>query len=315
LFMSYLDIEHYLELRGSDAWSQEGNESQLMIRKAIGRFIHERTPRRDKLPDSYYRLADQLSPHDVVFTFNYDLVLEMALAHVGKKFRRYPYRYKSVNRYGGDVISDAEEIVVLKLHGSLDWFDDREFLDLRDSLLSQGLMRQSLHSVFDNPARYEATPLVDGILPDTDPLRHIHAIRRVDDYYHHDGGFNAPFILSPSHVKFVYAAPILSFWNGMGRIGGHNLGISVIGFSLPQHDEYIRIGLYQMLSNYGSWWNEPLLGVLKDYARFVDFKSEKGEIDAYLERYRFAAPERSRFFLGGFGDEAIEFLFNQGRES
>src|SRR5450830_384202 len=27
-FMSHLDLEHYLGLRGSDTWSEEGNESQ-----------------------------------------------------------------------------------------------------------------------------------------------------------------------------------------------------------------------------------------------------------------------------------------------
>lgn len=44
MLMSYLDIEHYLELRGSDTWSREGNESQLMIRKAIGKVIHDARP-------------------------------------------------------------------------------------------------------------------------------------------------------------------------------------------------------------------------------------------------------------------------------
>lgn len=315
MFMSYLDIEHYLGLRGSETWSQEGNESQLMIRRAIGAVIHDRTPLPDKLPDYFYRFAELLSPHDIVLTFNYDLVVEAALTQVGKPFRRFPYRYKSVNQHGGVLDSDTEEVTLLKLHGSLDWFDDRSFLELRDSLQTQGVTRAPLHSVFDNPARYDAQPLVDGLLPEGDPLRHIHAIRNVRDYYRNDSGFSAPFILSPSHVKFVYAEPILSFWNGMGRSGAYNLGISIIGFSLPKHDEYIRIGLYQMLSNYGSWWNEPMLDVLKDYARFVDLGSSQQDIDAYIDRYRFVNPERSRFFFGGFGSNAIDFLFRERRKT
>lgn len=48
-FMSYLDIEHYLGLRGSKTWSNEGNSSQIMIREVIGQIIHERTPNSDKL--------------------------------------------------------------------------------------------------------------------------------------------------------------------------------------------------------------------------------------------------------------------------
>ncbi|VVE26580.1 hypothetical protein PAQ31011_03446 [Pandoraea aquatica] len=314
LFMSYLDIEHYLRLRGSDTWSSEGNESQLMIRKAIGKVIHDGTPAADKLPDCYYKFADLLSPRDIVLTFNYDLVLEAALTHVGKRFRRFPHRFKSVNTHGGVLDSDTEEIVLLKLHGSLDWFDDSHFLELRAALQAQGLDKSRLHSVFDDPTRYGTKPLVDGLLPPEDPLVHLHAIQNVARYYSQDGGFNAPFILSPSHVKFVYASPIMSLWNGLGRSGGYNLGVSVIGFSLPPHDEYIRIGLHQMLSNYSSWWDSPMLGgLLKDYARFVDYKPSQPERDAYVERYRFAGADRSRFFFEGFGEGSLEFLFNQPR--
>lgn len=316
LFMSYLDIEHYLGFRGSDTWSQEGNESQLMIRKAIGEVIHDRTPPPDRLPDSYYRFAERLSPRDTVLSLNYDLLLEGALSAVGKPFRRYPERYKSVNQYGGTVDSDIEELVFLKLHGSIDWFDDRQFLELMDSLKSQGTNRLPIHSVFDDTSRYRTRPLVDGLLPDGDSLRHVHWIEGVADYYQGDQGFNAPFILSPSHVKFVYAEPILSFWRGIGRSGGYNLGVSVVGFSLPPHDEYIRIGLHQMLSNYGSWWNERMfVNTLKDYARFVDYRVTPEQVEEYRARFRFADPERSRFHYAGFGPEAIDFLFHQRRET
>ena len=30
-FLGFLDVEHYLGLKGKDTWSSEGNESQLMI--------------------------------------------------------------------------------------------------------------------------------------------------------------------------------------------------------------------------------------------------------------------------------------------
>lgn len=311
MLMSYLDIEHYLELRGSDTWSREGNESQLMIRKAIGKVIHDRMP--DELPDCYLKFAELLSTRDIVLTFNYDLVLEAALAQVGKPYRRYPYRFKSVNANGGVVDNDTDEVVLLKLHGSLDWFDDSQFLALRASLEAQGLSKTSLHAVFDDPSRYGAKPLVDGLLPPNDPLAHLHAIQDVSGYYAKDRGFNAPFILSPSHVKFVYASPIMSLWNGLGRAGGYNLGVSVVGFSLPPHDEYIRIGMHQMLRNYASWWEQPLFDVLKDYVRFVDYKTDQAEQEAYTERYRFAGADRSKFFFGGFGDDSLDFLFNQPR--
>jgi hypothetical protein len=310
--MAYLDIEHYLGLRGSDTWSLEGNESQLMIRKAIGQVIQSRTP--DRLPDFYYRFAENLSLNDIVLSLNYDLILETALRAVGKSFRRYPYRHEEIRQHTSVVDNDVEELVLLKLHGSIDWFDNREYLELEQLLRLQGSNRPPHHSVFADPARYRARPLVDGPLPDGDALCHIHWIEKVGEFYERDGGFNAPYILSPSHVKFVYAQPILSFWRGLGRIGGYNLGLSIIGFSLPPHDEYIRIAIQQMVSNYGSWWTEGMpAGAVKDYTRFVDCRPSEAQVTEYLERYRFADRDKSRFFFDGFGPEAVGFLFDQKR--
>ena len=314
-FMSYLDLEHYLQLRGSDTWSIEGNESQIMIRKAIGHVIHNRTPSKDSLPDVYYRFAERLSLHDVIITFNYDVLLERALDHIGKPYRLFPQRYKTIGHSLNTVDSDIEELVILKLHGSLDWFNNRAFLESRASLSEQAAAKLNLHSVFDDPKRYSAECLVQGPRSSDDPLLHIYRIRDVDGYYLQDRNFHAPYILSPSHVKFVYAEPLLSFWYGMGRSGGYNLGISVIGFSLPQHDEYIRIGLYQMITNYqGSWWDVELLDVLRDYVRFVDYRCSEDSIAEYKSRYSFVEPARTLYMFDGFNNKAIEFLFDQPRQ-
>lgn len=181
--MSFLDIEHFLGLRGSDTWSEEGNESQLMIRKAIGEVIQLRTPPSDHLPGAYYRFAEALSFHDIVITFNYDLVLERALEHIGKPYRLFPHRYKSIGRYLNEVDDDKEEVVVLKLHGSVDWFSDSQFLSSKESLKSQGVTQLNIHSVFDNPARYGAEPIVQGLRSESDPLLHIYRIHDADKYY------------------------------------------------------------------------------------------------------------------------------------
>ena len=315
-FMSYLDMEHILGLRGRDTWSEEGNESQLMIRKAIGGVINNRTPPVDSLPDAYYRFAERLTAHDLIITFNYDILLERALQHIGKPYRLFPQRFRNIARDENVVDSDFEEVTVLKIHGSMDWFDDRQFLQLKASLPEQGSADLRIHSVFDKPERYGAEPLVQGPRPVDDPLLHIHRIRDADNYYLHGRDFDAPFILSPSHVKFVYAEPLLSFWNRMGRSDADNHGISVIGFSLPKHDEYIRIALYQMISSYQqSWWNDKMFDVLKDYVRLIDCRKSDDSIDEYKHRYSFVDPEKSVYMFDGFGDKAIEFIFDQPRES
>ena len=315
-FMSYLDMEHYLRLRGSDTWSSEGNVSQLMIRKAIGRVIHNATPPVNQLPEVYYQFAERLSLSDLVITFNYDLLLESALEHVGKPYRLFPDRFSKVDpKWGAVETDDVEEVIVLKLHGSLDWFDDRQFLELQKYSSERGLNGPSIHSIFDEPKRYSAELLVQGPRLQDDSLLHIHRIHDVESFYSQDNSIVAPFILSPSHVKFVYAEPLQNLWHGIGKMGGFERGFSVIGFSLPEHDEYIRIGLYQMLSNYQrSGWDEKFYGSLKDNVKFVDCQHSDGEIEKYKQCYSFADPEKTEYMFDGFCDRAIKFLFERSRE-
>lgn len=314
--LSYLDIEHFLELRGSDTWSQEGNESQLMIRAAIGAVIDAHTPPADQLPTAYYRFAENLSVHDWILTFNYDLLLERALEHIGKPYRLFPHRFSKIGEHSNTVDSKCEEVVLLKMHGSVDWFHDKQFRELRSSLGPHKPNGAVVHAIFDFPDRYEIAPLTDGPRNADDPLQYLYRIKNVDHFYRGSRTLEAPFILSPSHVKFVYAEPLLSFWNGMGRAGGMNLGVNVIGFSLPPHDEYIRIGLYQMIRNYQrySWDCRWLDTTLKDYVKFVDFRDTEG-IAEYKQRYGFSEPAKSQFLFSGFGDDAIDFLFTSIREA
>ena len=56
-----------------------------------------------------------------------------------------------------------------------------------------------------------------------------------------------------------------------------------------------------------------LSNLLKDYARFVDFRPTQEQQEDYRSRYRFASAEQSRFYFDGFGTNAIDFLFNQRR--
>lgn len=40
-FISFLDIEHFLRLRGSDHWSDIGNRSQILIRNIIAEILND----------------------------------------------------------------------------------------------------------------------------------------------------------------------------------------------------------------------------------------------------------------------------------
>ena len=84
----------------------------------------------------------------------------------------------------------------------------------------------------------------------------------------------------------------------------------------PEHDEYIRIGLYQMISNYQqSWWNESMFNLLKDNVRLVDYRADDTSIAEYKTRYSFVDPDRADYMFDGFSDAAVEFLFHHGRNT
>ncbi|WP_127559707.1 SIR2 family protein [Saccharospirillum alexandrii] len=313
-FLSFLDIEHFLGLRGSGTWSDDGNESQVMVKRFLGQFIHDHTPEGDSLPDCYYEFARRLSTHDVVLTLNYDNVLERALEHVGKPYRLFPFRYSEIGRWSNTVDSSVDEVVILKLHGSLDWFSNRQYLRSIEDWRVQGFDGLPHNAIFNDETRFSATPIVDGPRSPDDPLNHVFRIRGTDDFYSKAEPLETPVILSPSHYKIVYATPLLDFWHGLGRSGDMNLGVSVIGFSLPDHDEYLRIALYQLITNYqDSWWDERVLDTLKDNVKFVDYQQDAGGIAEFKARYGFVDTEKTEYWWDGFGEDAVEFLFNPAR--
>jgi hypothetical protein len=83
-FMRFLDVEHFLGMRGSDTWSRAGNEATVVVKTLIGEILAHRTPAPDRIPQVYLEFADGLEPDDYVLTFNYDVLLERALDAVGK---------------------------------------------------------------------------------------------------------------------------------------------------------------------------------------------------------------------------------------
>ena len=94
-FMRFLDIEHFLGLRGSDTLSRAGNEATVIVKTLIGEIPAWLTPAPDKIPPLYLEFARGLQPDDYVLTFNYDVLLERALEAVDKPYRLFPSRYRS----------------------------------------------------------------------------------------------------------------------------------------------------------------------------------------------------------------------------
>jgi len=303
-FLSFLDIEHYLSLGGDEEWSPEGNQGQMLIKGLIGKIIQDRTPGPSAIPELYLEFADRLLPGDFILTFNYDILLERTLESMNKPYRLFPQRYDD----------PGNEIILLKLHGSVNWFDRRthELDEKYSPNNSPGLLA---NRVFMHPQRYGTEPIVDIDLPVDNPLKSIYRIRQADEFYSdlYREPFTAPWILSPSYSKILYAATLRELWYGLNYVGGMHVGFGIIGFSLPEHDEYLRQVVYAMVRLYQeAWWNDEIIpGIKKDKVKLIDYRQAQEEVEKFRKRYRFIDHERAEEYFRGFDREALDFLFTR----
>lgn len=317
-FAEFLDYRHFLGLLGSDTWAEEGNRDQFLLRWGIGRLIHRLTPR--VLPSLYLGFAERLEPDDVVVTFNYDLLIESSLEALGKRFRRFPSRYSEIHMHHAIVDSEAErgEILISKLHGSIDWvsragFDrvQREYLDWGDRATADFSRKRDL--LFGPNAVAPTKPLVEGPRPLEDPLTPIQQITDLEGYYanHRVAYSHPPLLLAPSRAKQLYGNPLRPFWEGMGRFGWAWGGLAVIGYSLPEDDLYTRQVLWELASGYRTALEDPEWRI-QDVHRIVvvDYRNTNQTRDLLERAYRFFPPEYTDFVLTGFDERALELLFH-----
>jgi hypothetical protein len=310
-FMAFLDVEYYLGLRGSETWSEDGNESQVVVKTLIGEILTERMPPENKLPEVYLQFADMLQPDDIVLTFNYDVVLERALEAVGKPYRLFPDRLKVVRPDGyAEVDSSSEEVVVLKLHGSIDWFNRRAYRELEENRKTHGLPDGHAHPVFGPSEHLRISPIVDGPRHPTDPLREMYRVRDVERLYRSRPLFHAtPWLLNPSVAKIIYSRTLKDFWWGLGEVGVLNFTMAIIGFSMPPQDDYARQVLYRLITNYQhNYCEEGVLERKKSPLIVVDLRKTPNQEREFRRRYAFVDWGRTEAYFDGLSDEVVGLL-------
>jgi hypothetical protein len=308
-FLGFLDVEYHLGLRGSDTWSADGNEGQVVAKTLIGQVLSERMPKAAEIPPLYLNFARKLRPGDTILTFNYDTLLERALEVTGVPFRLFPYRYKRISPDGGGIIdSDRDdEVVVFKLHGSVDWFDRRSFSEREEQWKREGVRHEPEDPVFNGPRKLTTVRLIDGLSHEQDPLHYMYRVRDVERLYVNPPWFMAvPSLINPSTTKVIFARQFADFWRGLGRTGGGNHRMVIIGFSMPPHDDYARQVIYRLAENYQQIHydrrkpKEPII--------LVDFRTTKRSRHQLLKRYAFFDMQKTELHLGGFTETVLDRL-------
>lgn len=311
-FISYLDVEHFLQLKGSDHWSAAGNLSQLVVRNLIALILYDReSAMKDRDFDLYEKFAERLEPGDMVLTFNYDTILEKTFLRKSIPYRYFPTRYKSVGFAGGEVLH-TNEVVLLKMHGSINWFDVSVFDEHQRALRESNVYVRPKHEVFaEQKEMFLLEKIVNGPFPAESPLHKIYKTDNVERYLTHSPFVHtAPLIISPSFSKMVYLNPLVEFWRGYNNIGVGNGTVAIIGFSFPEHDAYIQQPLYYLVDNFqnNDYYSELLT---KTNIKMVDRKQTQQEIDDYMKRYSFVVWSRADTYFDGFDEDSLDVIFEK----
>lgn len=308
-FMRVLDIEHFLGLRGSDTWSVDGNEGTVITKTLIGEILTINTPPIARIPKLYLEFASQLQPDDYVLSFNYDTLLENALDAIDKPYRLFPNRYSSVTQGAGIVDDSKEEVVLLKMHGSINWFDRTHHLELEAERQRLGVTTPGPnHPVFCSQQPLSIARILDGPRHPGDPLDQMYRVLDIQELYRRDLFLSPPWMLTPSSVKLLYSNKLKDFWNGLGKAGILNFGLCIIGYSLPEHDEYARQVLYNLITNYQEnyWDEEPLRNGLKKTPLVIaDLFKTPEQLTKFKQRYRFVDWGKTILFQNGFDEEVL----------
>jgi hypothetical protein len=310
-FMRFLDVEHYLSLRGGDTWSDDGNEGTIVTKFLIGSILARHINALEKVPELYLEFAERLDLRDTIITFNYDTLLERALDAAGKPYRLFTSRFESINEFGGILDTSRDDVVViLKVHGSIDWFDRTRF-ERRIIWHEKQKAPPPEDIIFSHERALDLERLVDGPRHDADPLRDVYRAKNLKALYAKALLFMAtPRILAPSAAKLLYATRMNDFWEGMGNAGYYNFGMAITGFSLPTQDEYARQILYEWVTNYQRYnWDADELGRKKKPLAIVDFFPDATSKARFTERYRFVDWTRADLNGNGFDIASLDRIF------
>ncbi len=318
-FLGFLDVRSFLGLDGAEQFAQEGSESQILVRWLIAQCLWESqaqiAPGKLELYEDFAKLLD---PTDIVITFNYDTLLELALDRIDKPYKLVRNRFNSVDGSGGIVDGARKEVTILKMHGSIDWFDKSIYLKEQSEDMNspnEYPPPSNNGAVFDEDSGFKIGALVEGPYPDDSSLLHMHRVRNIDALY--SGPFQwdiRPSLLLPSVSKVLNSPVFADFWWGFNFMGAGRSQIILIGYSLPTQDEYAFQAIYTTIRNYLNSSLQPDLFPPRPIVAFVK-ESDQEVLDSFRRRLSFIPANRLRIDNAGFGEGWHERLKAAGGPS
>lgn len=266
-FLEYVELREY---GGGERWNNAGSKEKLALRFYLAKTIAENTPSLEDLPPLYEKFATQLNKGDVIISFNWDGLLEIALTKLGK-----PYTY-NINEN-----IDDDAITLRKLHGSINWR-----LDTTNNLENQ-----------PSELNWESMGFTNGMM-DTE----IYCSRALLNYKNWmiSQPFSKvqPFLVLPGYGKGFDVRFVAPLWYKIEWAFAFTHDVYIIGLSLTPDDFFIR-----------SWFLSNL-PYLDSYTDIGDRQIYVINCDPEIERnYNFTLSKgKINFLKEPFSDEHIDLI-------
>ena len=302
--LAYSHRKHYLGLLGSDEFYEHGSRSIVAARKAIQRILIEGTP--SETPPLYRTFVQRLSPNDVVLTFNYDTLLEQALDDIAMPYTLTPEWWLTRNTPP----SGQEYIDLLKLHGSIDWYDRHYHDDANRRRADQGLGLPDLDPIFGPQRLVQPEPLCRGPVG----VHGQHILPRVFRVSNHSkhfpfeeglGSHVVPFMLPLAYDKLLGYDAILDLWENMHRTSDAYSSIIVIGYSMPPYDSYAYEALGRLFTSYQQGGDTTRWEQRRVPIQLITLADSK---QSALRNMPFIDPHKTSVWHKGFSDESLRWI-------
>ena len=247
-----------------------------------------------------------MSSNDLVLTFNYDTLLEQSLDAIGKSYTLTPEWW--LNRKSSE--SGYKYVDLLKLHGSIDWYDRKYHDDAVRWHLEEGHNVPDRDPIFGPNPSVQTEPLSRG---ETGELGQniLSRVFRVHNHSRHfplDGGrfpHVVPFVLPLAYDKLLGYDPVVDLWRSLHHTLGVFSSIVVIGYSMPPSDSYAYEALGKLYVDYQSGGEKTNWEQRRVPIQIITLAESKTCI---FKDLHFLNSASTHVWCNGFSDDSLDWL-------
>ena len=241
-----------------------------------------------------------------MLTFNYDTLLEQSLDSIGKPYTLTPEWWLNQDERE----SGYKYVDLLKLHGSIDWYDRKYHDDAVRWHLEEGHNVPDRDPIFGPNPSVQTEPLSKGETGELGQniLSRVFRVPKHSRHFPLNGVRNfhvVPFLLPLAYDKLLGHDPILDLWENLHRTQDVFSTIIVIGYSMPPYDSYAYEALDKLYVDYQlggekTYWERRRVPI-----QIVTLAESK---TCVFHSMPFLDTAKTRVWCNGFSEDSLEWL-------